>query len=103
MNKNTWNLVDFVVPVNHKMKIKESEKMKKYLDFGREDSPPRPPKNGIILHVHQFKFTGRKFFLEIFFLWSELIRPSNAPIFFFWKKNYFMFYKQSLLLHSNSL
>ena len=32
----TCNLVDFVVPAKHKVKIEESEKEDKYLDITRE-------------------------------------------------------------------
>ena len=34
--KRTCNLVDFAVPEDHGMKIKESEKNKKYLDLAKE-------------------------------------------------------------------
>ena len=34
--KRTWNLVDFFVPVSFKVKIKEDEKLDKYLDLARE-------------------------------------------------------------------
>ena len=34
--KRTWEIVDFAVPVDHRIKLKESEKKDKYLDFARE-------------------------------------------------------------------
>ena len=34
--KRTCHLVDFVVPVFHRVKMKESEKIDKYLDLARE-------------------------------------------------------------------
>ena len=35
-NERTRNVVDFIVLTNHRVKIKESEKMKKYLDLNKE-------------------------------------------------------------------
>ena len=34
--KRTCKIVDFAVPADHRMKLKESEKKGKYLDFARE-------------------------------------------------------------------
>ena len=34
--KITCHLADFTITANHKMKIKESEKLNKYMDFSRE-------------------------------------------------------------------
>ena len=34
--KRTYRTVDFAVPVDHKVKLKESEKRDKYLDLARE-------------------------------------------------------------------
>ena len=34
--KWTWKIVDFAVPVDQKVKLKESEKKDKYLNFARE-------------------------------------------------------------------
>ena len=34
--EKTCRIVDFVVPVNHRVKLKESEKRDKYLDLARE-------------------------------------------------------------------
>ena len=34
--KRTRHLVDFAIPVEHRVKIKESETIKKYLDLARE-------------------------------------------------------------------
>ena len=34
--KIIYHLVDFAVPVDYKVKIKENEKISKYLDFARE-------------------------------------------------------------------
>ena len=34
--KTTCNLVDFVLPLEHGVKMKESKKIEKYLDLGRE-------------------------------------------------------------------
>ena len=34
--KRTWKIVDFTVPTNHRIKLKESEKKDKYLDLARE-------------------------------------------------------------------
>ena len=31
--KRTWKIVDFAVPADHRVKLKESEKMEKYLDL----------------------------------------------------------------------
>ena len=38
INKKKWirKIVDFAVPVNHKIKLKEYEKKDKYLDLARE-------------------------------------------------------------------
>ena len=36
-NKNkTFRMVDFAVPVDHRVKLKESEKKDKYLDFAKK-------------------------------------------------------------------
>ena len=32
----TWNIVDFAVPVDHRIKLKEFDKRDKYLDLARE-------------------------------------------------------------------
>ena len=34
--KRIWKIVDFAVPANHRVKLKESEKKDKYLDLARE-------------------------------------------------------------------
>ena len=34
--KRTWKIVDFAVPADSRIKLKESEKKDKYLDFARE-------------------------------------------------------------------
>ena len=34
--KSTWKIVDFAVPVNHRIKLKECEKKDKYLDLAKE-------------------------------------------------------------------
>ena len=34
--KRSWPLVDFAVPADHRIKIKESAKIDKYLDHARE-------------------------------------------------------------------
>ena len=34
--KRTYHLVNFVVPADHRVKIKESEKINKYLDFDKK-------------------------------------------------------------------
>ena len=34
--KRTCQLVDFAVPADHRVKLKENEKMDNYLDFARE-------------------------------------------------------------------
>ena len=34
--KRTWHLVDFAMSADHKMILKESEKIYKYLDLARE-------------------------------------------------------------------
>ena len=34
--KRIWKIVDFAVPVNHRINLKESEKKDKYLDLARE-------------------------------------------------------------------
>ena len=36
IKKRTCKIVDFVVPANHRIKLKESEKKDKYLDLARE-------------------------------------------------------------------
>ena len=42
--KRTCHLVDFAVPLDHRMKIKESENIDKYLDLARELPPPKKKK-----------------------------------------------------------
>ena len=34
--KRAWRIVDFAIPANHRVKLKESEKKDKYLDLSRE-------------------------------------------------------------------
>ena len=34
--KRTWKIVDFAVPADHRIKLKECEKKDKYLDLARE-------------------------------------------------------------------
>ena len=34
--KNIWKIVDFAIPTDHKIKLKECEKRDKYLDLARE-------------------------------------------------------------------
>ena len=34
--KRTWWIVDFAVPVDHRIKLKESEQRDKYLDLARK-------------------------------------------------------------------
>ena len=34
--KRTWKIVDFAVPADHRIKLREYEKKDKYLDFARE-------------------------------------------------------------------
>ena len=34
--KRTYRVVDFAVPADHRLKLKENEKKDKYLDFARE-------------------------------------------------------------------
>ena len=34
--KRTWKIVDFAVPADHRIKLKESEKKDKYIDIARE-------------------------------------------------------------------
>ena len=34
--KRTWKIVDFAVPVDHRIKLKENEKKDKYLEFAME-------------------------------------------------------------------
>ena len=36
IKKRTWHLVDFAVPAEHNVKIKEREKIDRYKDFARE-------------------------------------------------------------------
>ena len=38
--KRTYLLVDFVIPADHRVKMKESEKINKYLDLARELKTP---------------------------------------------------------------
>ena len=87
------------------MKVKDEDLFENDQDIGWKYF--KENRGGIILYVHLFKFTGKKFF-QVYFLfifwgcWFELIGPSKSLQFFnFLEKKILHFKVGVLLLHSN--
>ena len=54
--ERTYRIVDFAVPADHRVKLKESEKTDKYLDLARELKKTEEPESGSYTNCNWFSW-----------------------------------------------